>query len=161
MRTGLMLGAGALLAVGAIGITALVANSHGDAGTTRLPTPSPGPAPDPHGGAKTGISWSPDALLPDVEAGGAKQAEWAAEVLRHLDATGDGSLEHADGAASAAGGWGSQGPTGVVDALVARYDRSGDDVVDPDEAARMGADVAVDGWLSADAVARLRDDLRA
>lgn len=160
MRTGLMLGAGALLAVGAIGVTALVANSHGDADATRLPTPSPGPAPDPHGGARTGINWSPDALLPDVEAGGATQAEWAAAVLRHLDSTGDGSLEHADGA-SAAGGWGSAGPTALVDALVARYDRSGDEVVDSDEAARIGADVATDGWLTADAVARLRDELQA
>jgi hypothetical protein len=158
MRIGLALGATALLAAGAIGVVALATGGDHEADTdVRLPNPSPGPAPKQPDAAKTGIMWAPDALLPGVQAGGAAQATWAAEVLQHLDSSGNGSLEHEDGA-GAAGGW-DHGSYEIVDALVARYDTTGDDIVGPDEATRIGADAASGGWLSADAVERLRDEL--
>ncbi len=144
---GVMVGAGALLAAGAIGL-AITAGRRDDTDTP----PSPRPMPRPEAG---GIVWSPDALLPGVSKDGAAQADWAAAAIGRLDANGDRILQASDGA-STGGAWGSDGPSHVVAALIDRYDSTGDGFLDAHEAALVGADVAVDGWLTSDAVHGLR-----
>jgi hypothetical protein len=146
---GLVVGAGALLAAGAIGVAVARSRTEGP----RTPDDSTQST-----GTSTGITWANDALLPDVRSGGAAQAQWAAAAIGNLDADGDRRLQATDGS-QLPGAWGPAGPSHVVDALIARYDTSGDGVLDGAEAALVGADVAVDGWLSQDAVRRLRAEL--
>jgi hypothetical protein len=154
MRTmALVAGAGLLVGAAAIGVAATMR----DGGDIPRTTPSDGAAK----GQPTGVRWDPDALLPSVEAGGARQAQWAAEAIRNLDASADGRLQAFDAETAAAGGWGTGGPTHVINALIARYDTSGDGILDAGEATLVGADVAKDGWLSAATVDALRRELGA
>jgi hypothetical protein len=147
MRTmNVLVGAGALLAAGAIGAAVLLRDE---------PTPDATP-----GTTATGIDVMPDAMLPGVASGGASQAAWAAAVVEQLDVDGDRAIGASD-AAGAVGAWGPAGPRHVIGELVVRYDASGDGTIDPAESRRIGADVATDGWLSADAADQLRRALGA
>jgi hypothetical protein len=145
------IGVGALVVAGAIGFMALRGDDDDAAPASAPETGTSTPANAP---GRTGISWSPDALLPGVAPGGAAQADWAAATLGNLDVDGDGALRADDGAAGT-GAW-SRDTSHIVDALISRYDAGGDGFLDADEAAGMGADVAVDGWMTADATRRLR-----
>jgi hypothetical protein len=149
------IGVGALAIAGAIGWAVL----GGDDETGPASAPDTGTTTSTNTPGSTGISWSPDALLPDVAPSGAAQAEWAAATLRNLDVDGDGALRADDGAAGTSA-W-SHDTSHIVDALISRYDVGGDGFLDAGEAAGMGSDVAVDGWMTADATRRLREALGA
>lgn len=148
--TGMLVGAG--VAIAALGLTAAALHrAHGDQ------QPSP---PSDGAGDSTGnddITWSPDALLPDVPARGFDQSRFAAALFTQLDGLDDGVLEPADG--GRVGAWGSEGATNLIDHLVTRYDTGGDGTLDRAEGAAIGADVAIKGRITPDAAARLYTDL--
>ncbi|MBC7662707.1 MAG: hypothetical protein H7276_02760 [Caulobacter sp.] len=106
--------------------------------------------------AHKGLHWNPDALLPSVEPGGARQAEWAAAVVANYDINEDGRLSAAD-ARGAQSTWG--GAPRAVAGIIARYDADASGSLDASEARGIGADIATGGLIRQGSVDQLTRSL--